>query len=292
MLSVARSSSARILTQAAALALSMAAFAYGAPHLSDPVRHRDVASVEQVNPAAQGRPASASLAIPPGTILPVQLRTTVSSDKSKPGHAIVGRVMQDVPLPNGQKIPRGSRVLGTVVAVSPVTAAGSEITLRFDRLQAHGRTASIRTNLRAIAGFVAVEEAHLPLMSSGEGEVYDWLPTKQVGGDDVYGVGGVVTRWNNPSEVVGKETPDGLLGRLTAREGSSCRGPSDGNDALQALWVFSSDACGVYELPGVTIAHAGRTDPRGLVVLRSSQKRLKLPSGTGMLLRIQKADED
>jgi hypothetical protein len=52
------------------------------------------------------------------------------------------------------------------------------------------------------------------------------------------------------------------------------------------LWVFSSDACGVYGFDHLHIAHAGRTAPAGVVSLVSDQGELKIPAGTGLLLRI------
>jgi hypothetical protein len=231
-----------------------------------------------------------TVTVPPGTILSVRLNTSLSSEKSKPGEVITGRIMQQVPLPGAAKISPGSKVFGRVLAVTPGNHGGSEISIRFDSVAFRHQRAALLTTLRAIAGFVAVEQARVPIMSSGEGEVYDWLLTVQIGGEDVYGVGGPVTRWNDPSEVVGKETPDGLLGQVHARGGTSCSGPLHGNDSPQAFWVFSSDACGAYGLANLIIAHAGRTNPAGAIVLRSSNGKLSLPSGTGMLLRVREAD--
>jgi len=199
--------------------------------------------------------------------------------------------MQSVPLQDGRKIPRGSLVLGKVQAVS-TAAHGSELSLRFDTLRIHRLVVPAIVDLRALAGFVEIQDAHLPTMSSGEGEVYDWLPTVQIGGEDVYGVGGKVTRWNNPTDIAGRETADGLLGPANSREGTDCRGSLYGNAAPQAFWVFSSDACGVYGLANISIAHAGRSDPLGEIVLRSSHDQLKMPSGTGMLLRVEKGSQN
>lgn len=231
--------------------------------------------------------ASPRLKIPPGTILPLQLATSISSNKSKTRKEVTAKIMQDIPLPEGQKIPKGSRVTGKVVAMSPASAsAESEISVRLDKLLLKHTEIALITNLRAIAGYVEVEEAQIPVHASGESEVYAWLPTKQIGGDDVFGKEGTVTAWNNSSDVVGRSSYDGVLGRISSRAGTSCRGELHGNDTPQALWLFSSDACGVYGLPHVTIAHAGRDEPLGLIVLRSSQRVLHLPSGTGLLLRI------
>jgi hypothetical protein len=237
--------------------------------------------------AGQRNSAAPSLEIPPGTILPISLNGSFSTVKSKPGQTISGRIMQDVPLAAGQKIPRGSKVLGKIVSVTPsASGAAAEFSFRFDTLEVRGQKTPLTTNLRAIAGFMEVDQAQIPVHASGEGEVYDWLPTVQIGGDDVYGKQGTVTAWSNPWDVVGRSTEYGVLGRVSAREGSSCRGGLYDNAAPQALWVFSSDACGVYGMAKLSIAHAGRENPAGLIVLKTTKNKLNLPSGTGMLLRV------
>ena len=236
--------------------------------------------------------AKPGIAIPPGTILPVRLNVSLSSTKTRVGQVITGRIMQDVPLAGGAKIPKGSKVLGQIAGVAAATTTSrAEISFRFDRLVARHQVSPITTNLRAIAGFMEVEAAQIPSgLSSGEGEVYVWLPTTQIGGDNVFGLGGMVTRWNNSSEVVGKSTQDGVVGRISVRQGTGCRGPLYGNDRPQALWVFSSDACGVYGLAHLAIANAGRAKPAGLIVLSSNNGNVKIPAGAGMLLRVDETE--
>jgi hypothetical protein len=195
--------------------------------------------------------------------------------------------MQTVLLPSGGKIKEGSIVLGHIVDVTPATAgAQARISLQFDKLHFSNQTISILTNLRAIAGFMKVREAQTPTTAPAEGDYFYSLTTVQVGGDVVYGVGGPVTTAENADQVVGKAGPDGVLGQPRAKEGTKCRGAVDGNTFPQALWVFSSDACGAYGLEHVSIAHAGRIDPTGVIVLTSDNGKVKLPGGTGMLLRV------
>jgi hypothetical protein len=228
-----------------------------------------------------------ALVLPSGTILPVRLNSTISSAKCKSGQVITGRIMQEVPLSSGVKIRAGSKVIGHIVEVNPATGGAlSRISVRFDKLVSSRQTISITTNLRAIVGFMGVIEAQTPTTAPGQGDNFYALTTVQVGGDVVYGFGGPVTTSSNANDVVGKALKDGVLGQVRAKEGTECRGIIDGNDSPQALWVFSSDACGTYRLEHISIVHAGRTDPVGVIVLASDENNLKIPAGAGMLLRV------
>lgn len=227
------------------------------------------------------------LAVSSGTILPVRLNSAISSAKSKPGQIISGRIMQDVPLPSGVLIRAGSKVIGHILEVTPATAtAPTRISLQFDKLLSSHQTISVTTNLRAIAGFMQILDAQTPQSGPGESEVFNWLTTIQVGGDVLYGVGGPVGSAENANQIVGKGVNGGILAPVRAKEGTKCRGAVDGNNRPQALWVFSSNACGAYGLEHLSIAHAGRTDPMGVIVLASDNDNVKVPSGTGMLLRV------
>jgi len=224
--------------------------------------------------------------IPVGTILPVRLNSTLSSYKSKPGQKITGRVMQNIPLPHSASIKEGSKVVGHIVDVTTANSGTrARITLRFDQLLCSHHTILITTDLRVIAGFMELDEAQIPTLGAGESEVYRWLTTVQIGGDVVYGDGGPVIAGDDSHQVVGKRIDGGVVGLVRAKAGTNCRGALDGNNGPQALWLFSSDACGVYGLAHIAIEHAGRTNPVGLIVLTSDNGKLKIPSGTGMLLR-------
>jgi len=223
-------------------------------------------------------------AVPAGTILPVVLRTTVTPANAKQGQSIHGEVAQDIPLADGSRIRRGSKVEGRVVnVVSAANGADTQISIRFDRLNSHGQPIPIITDLRAMAGFMTVLEAGIPGQGTGEGEVANWLDTTQIGGDSVFGVGGLVKTSDN--QVVGKSlVSGGVLGQ--ARASGKCRGAVDGNDSPQALWVFSANACGIYGLANVSLSHAGRTDPVGTITLDVQTRKAKIQNGAGLLLRV------
>jgi len=237
---------------------------------------------------AQATTASEHSPIPPGTILPVILRTTISRDKAKQGQIIHGVIAQDVPLPGGSRIRKGSKVEGQVVEVVPAgNATGTKISVRFDKVYLQGKAIPIKTDLRAIAGFMEVLGAGVPNQAIGEGDVSNWMTTRQVGGDSVFGAGGPVTSAHNATEVVGRSLiSGGVLVQVQPNERANCRGALDGNDTPQALWVFSADACGTYGLSNVVIAHAGRTDPVGTITLEVQARKAKIQSGAGLLLRV------
>jgi hypothetical protein len=238
-----------------------------------------------LDPVGVAAVAPESSEIPVGTVLPVRLDHGFSSNSAAEGRKITGRIMQDLPLPNHDKIPQGARVSGTIVAVTSAGAkADGRISFRFDRIEILHHTIPVVTSLRAIAGFIEVQFAQTPETSPGFGTPYVWATTRQIGGDEVYGVGGPVTdQWSNN---VGKGVFGGVLVHVRTHPGSKCRGPLDAEDRLQALWVFSSDACGVYGMTGVTIAHAGRTAPLGEIVLTADHRDVIVRGASGVLLRV------
>lgn len=234
-----------------------------------------------VIPNAHAQESAAPAAIPQGTILPVRLNSSLYSSKAKPGEVVTAKIMQDVPLPNGEKIRAGSRVVGQVVDVSTDDPNAQRISLKFDQLIASGRAIPIRTVLRAVAGFETVVQAGIPT----DGPVSSPIATTQIGGDAAYTSGGEVD--SADGAVVGKSVNNGVLDQANANQAKGCRGMIDDNKAPQAMWVFSSNACGAYGLTDLRIAHTGRTEPLGVIVLASAKGELKLTSGAGMLLRIE-----
>jgi hypothetical protein len=262
------------------------------PHASARQPFVRPSTVDPLKAPDEKNTSKAGLSIPRGTILPVRLNSSLSSSKAKPGQMISATVMQDVPLQNGDKIPRGSKILGHILDRNAATTSSrATISFQFDKLVASHQTIPVTTNLRAIAGFMEVLAAQTPPIGPGESDVFRWLTTVQIGGDVVYGAGGPVTRGDDPSQVVGKSVDHGVLSRISAKEGTKCRGDVYGNDSPQALWVFSSDACGVYGIAHLEISHAGRTSPEGLIVVSSADGSVNVRSGAGLLLRVDEVGQ-
>jgi len=222
--------------------------------------------------------------IPVGTILPIKLDSALSADSTAVGEKVEAYIAQQVPLPNGGKIRWKAEVHGTIVSVNKTTDGnGVEVSLRFDRMEYDKEVIHVTTSLRALASFEAVRAAQLPYGGADSGTPTGWGNTVQIGGDIRYGDGGQVR--NRHKEKVGKGVSGGVLVHVSAASGSECEGPVNGDDRLQALWVFSADACGPYDLKGVEIVHNGKTDPVGTITLRFEKVNMKLNASAGLLLR-------
>jgi hypothetical protein len=233
---------------------------------------------------------SAANSVPAGTILPISLNSTISSAKNHPGQTVTARVMQDVPLAGGSTIHAGSKIIGHIVAVTPASSgAAAGVTVRFDTLEWKQQKTPIVTNLRAVASFTAVDQAQIPIEGPDRGTPPNAWTTEQIGGDTVYRGGGPVE--GIAGGQVGVPVRGGVLSRLNANPDGGCRAAMDTSDTPQALWVFSSNACGAYGLPNLQVRHSGRTTPTGDIVLGSTRRDVNLPSGSGLLLRVNAASD-
>jgi hypothetical protein len=222
--------------------------------------------------------------VPHGTVLPVRLNSSISSETGKPGYTVTARLMQDVLLPGGSEIKKGAQIVGHLVKSAPSSGnSPAQVVLIFDSLRLADRTVPLRTSLRALASGLEVEDAQTP-KAFDVATASTYATTVQVGGEVVYRGGGHVMRGE---ALVGEPVHGGVVSRTRANFERGCRGALDGNDQPQSLWVFSSDACGVYGLPHVTITSTGRNEHEGEIVLNSQNDRaLRVRSGSGMLLRV------
>jgi hypothetical protein len=219
-----------------------------------------------------------------GTILPVRLNSGLNSHKAKPGQVISARLMQEIRLPSGATLHPGAKVIGHVINVERGKAANAaQLSIRFDALIVSGRRTPITTNVRAIASMMDVEDAQVPEFGPDRGTPENAWTTDQIGGEVVYRGGGPVANGLRP---VGQPTPNGILAQVSTRPGTNCRAKVEGNDRPQALWLFSSDACGAYGFSDFAIVHAGRTNPVGQITFASEHGEVNIRAGSGILLRV------
>jgi hypothetical protein len=219
--------------------------------------------------------------IPSGTLLPAMLDNTLDSDHSKRGEKITAKLMQDVPLPDGRKIKRESKLLGHVVAVSPASSPhGASISVHFDQVDIDKRLVPVNLGLRALATMQAVAAARQPVNAdSGIGTTGWDANIIQIGGQVAFNGQRIVK--SQKGQVVGKVVePGAVLGVPMANPDRGCLAPV-GNTSDQAFWLFSTDACGVYGEEDMTIAVDGTA---GQIVLKSP-KEITLRGGSGWLLQ-------
>jgi len=230
-------------------------------------------------------PVQTSSQLPVGLILPARLNDTLKVKDLQKGTILELQVMQDIPLPDRGKIPRKSLVRGSVAsAAKDSDGSGVNIALSFTQVVNRDQNFSIATSLRAIASYMAVRDAQTPLNGIDTGSPPGWANTVQIGGDIRYGDGGPVR--NRHKQRVGKGVLGGVLVHVSANPSLGCDGPIKGEDFLQALWVFSSDACGVYGMKEVKLSHTGNSDPVGEFTLHFEKDDMKLDGGTAFLFQI------
>jgi len=106
---------------------------------------------------------------------------------------------------------------------------------------------------------------------------------RQVGGEIVRRGLGIIESGDG---VVGRYDGE-AWGKLTSASEGDCTA-ADGNGIEQALWVFSTSACGLYGFEGVKLVHDGRTDPVGQIILESG-KNIHVGGGSGWFLLVNVA---
>jgi hypothetical protein len=220
--------------------------------------------------------------LPPGTVVPIQLSTGLNANKDDIGKKIKGKVMQEVLLTAGDKIKEGARVTGHVVRTMKRGPSGSSIIVQFDVIQNGDRTIPLTVSLLAVASASSVDQAQTPINATSNIDPTTQWVTRQVGGDIVRrGWGkagssnGVLGRWVGGTSVIIKLTPNPDAGCPEIV----------GYDREQAVWVFSSAACGTYGLSDAKITHSGATAPIGEISL-SSDENIAIRAGSGWLLMV------
>jgi hypothetical protein len=230
-------------------------------------------------------PVKNSSQLPVGLIIPVSLEKALELKNTHKGEPLEARVMQDVPLPDRGKIAINSKVRGTVLSVvKDSDGSGVSLTLAFTQAEDRKVNLTMNTSLRAIASYTEVRRAKAPWTGSDNGTPAGWDNTTQIGGDIRYGDGGLVR--SRKKQKVGKGVLNGVLVHLQPNPPNGCEGPVNGDDHLQALWVFSADACGVYGMKGATIGHNGKSEPIGEITLHFEKDDARLESGAALLLRV------
>jgi hypothetical protein len=150
---------------------------------------------------AASAPPSAQAATPNAVghgAFPVKVTKTLESGKLKEGDAVEAETVGSFKLPDGTLVPKGSKLVGHVVASKARSKgdADSELTLTFDKLAvANGKQLSVKGVVQAV--FPPAEEAHDPQMAGAA----------SVAGGGGMGAPGTVTNARSGDNTASGNTP-------------------------------------------------------------------------------------
>ena len=212
------------------------------------------------NPALQngGPESNAKVQLMPGTIIQAELTKSIDARKAKVGDEVIAKTMEG--FLSGRKgvvIPKGSKVLAHITAVSPHQGeSGSRVGIAFDKILLKGGTeVTLKATIQAI----------------GEPELNPALTTTSPV------IGGVVPA---PGGVVGNSAGMPVPG------GTAPGTPPP--QAQQAGWGTATGeeptpkTEGMARIPGVSLS----TEEGDVSTISSNKHAVKLDSGTQMVLRV------
>jgi hypothetical protein len=221
----------------------------------------------QTNRSAQQNGSSQSgteTRFAPGTELRAELDKTVDAKKAKPGDAVLAKTMDE--LKSGTEViaPRGSKIIGHVVAASPHEKdSPSLLEIAFDKLElGNGSEIPMKATIQALSKPVN---------------------TFQPGADNM----GQPAAGNAPMGPGGRSggmQPGGAMGQPAGPPNTGDVG-SAGSTPTQAPYNkgISPNAQGVEGMSGVSLSAGPAQDS----LLTSEKHNVKLESGTQMILRVQ-----
>jgi hypothetical protein len=221
------------------------------------------------------------------TILPIVFTKSVSADSAHVGDVVLAKTDQEVRLSNGRVIPSGARLTGHVIAArgfvydkTPYAhQKQSELSIRFDSLEAAGAALSLNVTVRAMADPLTSGGAREPKSSD-----LDSLATvTQVGGDQLIPSQSEVR--NMDGDVVAYNKRGGVYAHLIPN------GRCDGSDIEVSVGIFSASACGLYGFTNVSATEFGSFAAPSAITLVSSRTSPKIWKGSKALLEVLPAQQ-
>jgi hypothetical protein len=219
-------------------------------------------------PAAGGpamAPRSQASQFAPGTKLRAELEKTIDAKKAKPGDPVLAKTMDELESEGAVVAPRGSKIVGHVVAVSPHEEdSPSRLEIAFDKLVLeHGAEVAMKATVQALAKPVVSAPIATDDTSPGPSGVPPMGPANRSSMPQVPGGTGQSAGAANA----------GTMGNPTGASGA----PTPQSSKI------SLNAEGVLGMPELTLAAGSAQDS----VLSSEKHNVKLESGTQMILEVE-----
>jgi hypothetical protein len=229
------------------------------------------------------------------TTIPVIFTKTIDVAKAHSGDSIDARTMQEVKLPGGTQLPKGTTVRGHIVEVRAfsfdstpyVVQQPSVLSIHFDQVLTKNGAKTISASVRALANRLTAEEASYPHRTD---------ETDAVGTMELIGGGSfnplskeVLT---DDGDIIGYNRKGGVFARLLSAEYQTryahfeCRG----SGGEQSVAIFSPMACGVYGFDSTYMAENGSGEKPGTFRLESRHHSVKLYTHSAALLELIGSD--
>jgi hypothetical protein len=227
--------------------------------------------------------------VPTGTALPVRFVRSVDAKKARPGDRVTAKTLQVVMLAGGQRLPKGTLLVGHVVDAQPyhfnpesyARQKASSISIHFDQIVNGDLTLPVNLSVRALADTFESQWAPRPHYhdeTDGAGTMI------LIGGDEFSPFDKTVR--DDSGDVIAYNRKDGLFARLLPSDGPASKASQNcsSTSTEQSVAIFSPDACGLYGFEGVSMPHAGRSGS-GTFTLTSRGRSIKLYAGSTALLQ-------
>jgi hypothetical protein len=233
-------------------------------------------------------PPNRALVVPQNTALPVRFIRSVDAKKALPGDRVIAKTLQVVILLGGQRVSKGTLVVGHIVDARPYHVdrepyahqQGSFVSIHFDQIVNEDLSLPVNLSVRVLANTLPSQLAarpHYQDETDGSGTMI------LIGGDEYSPFDKTIL--DNDGDVIGYNRREGVFARLLASDDPTPKASRNcgGTNTEQSVAIFSPSACGLYGFGNVSMTHAGRNGS-GTFTLVSRGRSMKLYAGSTALL--------
>ncbi len=225
--------------------------------------------------------------LPPGTAIPVEFTRTIKAGKARAEDQVKAKTMQVVHLGQGHDLPKGSIVLGQVIAARPLRgdASPSILAFKFDRIVTRAGVLHVHLYVRALANVDDSNAASVPTPSSdmnlsGSRTLIDGdqvIPSERK----------IHSSEDNEGPVFGENLKDGVFERLrpALAVNQDKQLLCDGTATEQSVAIYSGSACGLYGFGTAYLAHRGKRN-QGIIEMDAKYFTVEIHSLSTALLQV------
>ncbi len=250
---------------------------------SPPANQLNSPSTQQTPSSAEPAPANGSSVSPQAStqMSPVngELENKLDSKTAKTGDSVVVKTKTPVKTPDGTEIPKGSKLVGHVIAVQPSEPGkNSQVALAFDRVELKGgKTMPIHSQIQSISPAAGAASSAGPSVQNGGA-----TNGSQTGGSTNPGVSGAPNGASSPAQAQG-DSP------------GAASATNDGPEPGTVVAKTGQIAIRTTSIPGVLVANnePGQQDPRmadASSILVGSSKDIDLDGGTVLVIAVAPTD--